>query len=346
MFPEICRIPVLNLPVNSYGMMILLGFFAALFVGVRRGKTMGVSSELIADVGIYSMIVGIIGAKFTYLVVDEEARSFFDFADGNLNLVGAVVGGLVPYAINTWALKRSGKPGSIMSFRFVGFLVVTLLAALLGARLFAVTLQSMEKGGVQALLRDFGGGFVLYGGIIVGVAMGILVVRMRGERVLRIGDLAAPCMMLGLAIGRFGCLLNGCCWGKPTDAPWGVCFPPGSAAYSQLTREGGIDHDSGLTVALHPTQVYESLAAFAIFLILSVIWRRRKQDGIVLASLGLTYPAWRFIAEFLRGDNPQFWFWGMTFSQGISLFVFAGCLGWMFFGFGKKDLTSAPDKVS
>ena len=64
----------------------------------------------------------------------------------------------------------------------------------------------------------------------------------------------APTVGLGIGLGRIGCFLNGCCFGTPTDLPWGVTFPEGSIP-------DYIFHNQ----AIHPAQLYSSLYGFALF---------------------------------------------------------------------------------
>ncbi len=72
------------------------------------------------------------------------------------------------------------------------------------------------------------GGLVVYGAFFGAVAGVLLFVRKHRLPLLAVCDLVAPSMMLGLAIGRIGCLLNGCCFGAVCDHPWAMRFPAGS----------------------------------------------------------------------------------------------------------------------
>jgi phosphatidylglycerol:prolipoprotein diacylglycerol transferase len=126
------------------------------------------------------------------------------------------------------------------------------------------------------------GGMVWYGGLVL-AAIGIVVyARATRLRVLALGDVAAPALLLGLGIGRIGCFINGCCYGHPTDVPW-ACL-----------------HDG---VHVHPTQLYETAACAAMAGALWWFWRRRSSDGQVLFLGTVGYGIWRFINEYLRGDD-------------------------------------------
>ena len=137
----------------------------------------------------------------------------------------------------------------------------------------------------------------------------------------KVSDAFAPGVALGQAVGRQGCFAAGCCWGRPTDAPWGVEF--GEAGHAVTGVPAGIH--------LHPTQLYESAAALVIFLALYGLHRRKRFDGQVVAAYAVLYGLTRFAVEFFR-DDPRGDILGLTTltglstSQLISLLVVAGGL--------------------
>jgi phosphatidylglycerol:prolipoprotein diacylglycerol transferase len=115
-----------------------------------------------------------------------------------------------------------------------GLATVMIIAGLIGARLFYVVQYWDEferatlTGTLQALFNFTKGGLVVYGSVIAGVPAGIWYLRRHGLPILAMGDIIAPSMVLGLALGRMGCFLNGCCFG-------GVCLPGDWAADVALT---------------------------------------------------------------------------------------------------------------
>lgn len=159
-------------------------------------------------------------------------------------------------------------------------------------------------------LFDFRIGHVLYGGYIGAVAFPLLYLKWIKEPILPIFDIPATYMPLSLAIHRtFGCLSAGCCFGRPTDLPWGIVFPEGSLPYRAF----------GPT-PLHPTQIYESLLALLMFVML-VIWRKRVQKvpGELFVLQMALYSVGRFGIEFFRGDAVR-GIWGLlSTSQWISI---------------------------
>ena len=327
MYPKLFELPWLKWPINSYGFMIMIGFLLATYVGVRRARTQNISSDLILDIGIISMIFGIIGAKINYILQYPEqfpnGYKIFELSDGGLNWVGGLLLGILPLGFWFWRNKEAAQV-KLFSWQNGVLILTTLLFALIGSRTLFLY---QHKGDYEwRLLTSWQSGFVLYGGLIAGVLTGAIYTKMRGGSILQIGDIAAPSMMLGLLFGRLGCLLNGCCWGKPTELPWAIRFPQNSEAAREIMREQidsgkyAIDMNAPNHLPIHPTQIYESLAALVIFFGLSWYWKNKKKHaGEVLLLLGVAYPLWRFLVEFIRDDKRPALIGELSCSASLSL---------------------------
>lgn len=193
-----------------------------------------------------------------------------------------------------------------------------LLAALLGSKaLMLLTEPGYRSNPWQLLSLDFlRSGGVFYGGFLAAVATGYALVRRYNLPWWPTADAFAPGIALGQAIGRQGCFAAGCCWGRPTTLPWGV----------QFTELGHEVTGVPLGIHLHPTQLYESFAAFAVFLFLLWLHRRKRFGGQVIATYAIVYGVTRFTIEFFR-DDPRGDVLGLTTlthlstSQMISLVV-------------------------
>jgi len=216
-------------------------------------------------------------------------------------------------------------------------------------------------------------------------------------------DLITPSMALGLALGRIGCFLNGCCYGDLCEWPWAVQFPEQSPPYARQAQTGQLygfsitgpadappvvrDVETGSPAAaagvkpgeriteingaqvatmaqahaaleevfltstrlvlkvqdgasrslslmphpprtrpIHPTQLYSTVDAGILCLLLLAYYPYRKRDGEVIA-LGLTlYPITRFLMEMIRTDEPGLLL-GLTISQIVSLLLLIGVAG-------------------
>jgi phosphatidylglycerol:prolipoprotein diacylglycerol transferase len=193
-----------------------------------------------------------------------------------------------------------------------------LLAAIVGSKVLLLVVEPEYRAAPLRLLSlDFlRSGGVFYGGFLGAVITAYVLVRQYKLPWWRTADAFAPGIALGQAIGRQGCFAAGCCWGKPTTLPWGVRF---SELGQQVT---GVPIDTHL----HPTQLYESFAAFIFFALLIWLHRRKTFNGQVILAYGVLYGAARFIIEFFR-DDPRGDILGLTSlthlstSQLISLLV-------------------------
>ena len=174
----------------------------------------------------------------------------------------------------------------------------------------------------QALERGWefwkGPGSALYGGLF-----GVVIATVITFRVYRVSpwpylDGLALSMALGLWITRIGCFLAGCNWGAVTDLPWGVRFPVGSHAFLQHVRMQLIPEDAALSLPVHPTQLYESMAG--LFLLLLAVWmiRRKAPAGRTFLVLAGLYAAFRFFEEFVRSDYGVS-AGSLSFAQWVSL---------------------------
>ena len=302
MYPELFEIPFIHVTVKSYGLMLVIGFLAAVWVIRRLSRDFTPDPQFITNAALYSLVGGIIGARLFFVV-----HYFEKFRD------------------------------------------------------FPIEVLYIWQGGLELL-----------GGVIAAVGIILFYVLYHKLPVRRYFDVLAVGMMLALVFGRIGCFLNGCCYGKPTELPWGVRFPYNSFAYvSQInadpqrnrtqpqlmlpretylgyTGENGkwypmpyndLSEEQKIEVTegryqcrpVHPTQLYSSaLAAFWCF-VLYLFWRRAQRTelsrgpsrlftkpGCTFALMLIIYGISRFGMEFLRDDNP-FELDGLTISQNIGI---------------------------
>ena len=122
--------------------------------------------------------------------------------------------------------------------------VVAVITGLIGARIFFV-LEYWDQIAAPTLSQTIfnainlaGGGLVVFGSIIGGTLGIFLYLLIKKLPILATMDLFAPALMLGIAIGRLGCLMNGCCFGGVCDCPWAITFPAGSPAHIHQLEKG------------------------------------------------------------------------------------------------------------
>ena len=304
MHPKLFEIPVINWPVSTYGPMLVIGFLAAISLIRHLSKNITTYPQHITNAALYALIGGVIGARTFYVI------HYFDkYRDNWLDI-----------------------------------------------------------------FRIWQGGLELLGGVIAAVTVILIYMLYHKLPIRRYLDILAIGLMLALAFGRIGCFLNGCCFGKPTDLPWAVRFPYDSFAYhsqinpnlernrpepqlklpedyfyytdlggkkyikpyEQLTEAQQYEVTKGKyrSLPVHPTQLYSSVIAAILCLVLYFFWRRsQNSQGKLFAKPGSTfslmlilYGIMRFFIEFLRDDNPfEYGWWaiykGGTISQNISIYM-------------------------
>jgi phosphatidylglycerol---prolipoprotein diacylglyceryl transferase len=334
------HVPILGWPIYGYGFMLFCAYVGCMWLAVRLARRVGVPKEPIQDLAVWLFITGILGARLTYIVEYWDKfqgwGQFFAVWDGGLVFYGSVFGGLIGYAL-------------------------------------AYSLQ-LRKYGVSHW---------------------------------KMLDIIAPCVALGLCLGRFGCLLNGCCFGNvacghglamsfPMSGPpreemamrgfqsaaGYLTYPatnqvravePNSAAASAglkpddtiervkaegkpvVTPDGepvlmpferdwprgersveldvrtaaGAAKNIGpfmpLSLALHPTQVYESISMALLLFFLVSYYPYNTRDGALMVLFMFGYGIHRFLNEMLRIDNEVVAF-NMTLSQNVSIAVLIGAV--------------------
>jgi len=186
----------------------------------------------------------------------------------------------------------------------MGFWVV--LSAIAGARLFHVLVYWRQYAADPSeILKIWNGGLVFYGGFLAAVAACLLFLRRHNIPFLPVADASSIGIVLGLAFGRIGCSMAGCCFGKPAKLPWAVTFSdPASLA--------------PLHVPLHPTQIYESLSGFAIFGVLYATRDRFRTPGTRFWTMLILYGVARSFLEIFR-DDPRGFLGPFSESQVVSV---------------------------
>jgi phosphatidylglycerol---prolipoprotein diacylglyceryl transferase len=341
------RIPGLNLPIFGFGAMLFVAFIVCTWLAGRRARRDGIAPEYVQDMAIWLFLGGLLGARVSFLLFEAKVDNFADFLwqlpriwDGGIILYGSIVGGALGYAaFYWWTRKRYRVPP------------------------------------------------------------------------LQMTDILAPSLALGIAFGRIGCLLNGCCFGQVACADcvvYPVHYPlsawprgelvsegfqtaagftyseedqpakvvkvgrvdPGSPAalaglkpddlivkadgvtlgddpkpplerlnyqltkgwergknvltLSLLDPDGRNPHEISFeprTIGLHPTQVYETISMFLLFLVLMALDPIRGRHGLMTAVLMMGYAVHRTLNELLRADTRP-----TSFEKFFSYFLFAAGL--------------------
>ncbi len=206
-----------------------------------------------------------------------------------------------------------GRRQGLDATRLMDLGIYLIIAALVGAKLMLVLVDfNYFRTQPRELLSLVRAGGVFYGGLLAALGATVFLVRRYQLPLWTTTDLFAPGIALGHVIGRLGCLLAGCCYGKPTSVPWAITFTDPVASMNVGTPLG---------VPLHPTQLYDAGAELVILIYLLTTERMgRPFPGRTFWQYMVLYGVSRFIIEFYRGDDRGMLF-GFSTSQIVSMII-------------------------
>jgi phosphatidylglycerol---prolipoprotein diacylglyceryl transferase len=203
------------------------------------------------------------------------------------------------------AVKIGRNPEHISNLCFIA-----LVAGIVGARIFYVVSNfSLFLHNPVEIVMLSRGGLSWFGGLLLGTGSAFVYLKRKKMPVFETLDLIAPFVALAHSIGRIGCLLNGCCFGR--HSAFGLYFPSHEAV-------------------LIPTQLYSSLCLLGIYIILRFLQERPHQIGVIFYLYLALYSAKRFGIEFMRADSDLI-FMGLTMFQLISVVIFCISIGGLYF---------------
>ena len=216
---------------------------------------------------------------------------------------------------------RMGRREGLRSDQMVTLVFIGVVGSLAGSRLLHLLMAEPAMFFANpGIFFDFSrGGYAFYGGFLGMCLVALVYTRIKGLNYLHISDLYAVAVVFGLAFGRTGCLLAGCCHGRPIEHPlpdWlaGV-LPfqwPSWFALTFPTEAGGLG--SLLDQPLVPTQPMSGLYSLAIFLFLALwVAPRKRYHGQVFVWVCILYAAARSTVELFRGDER-----GLYFNDALS----------------------------
>jgi len=187
-----------------------------------------------------------------------------------------------------------------------------IFGAILGARLWQVLFfeWSYYSSHLAEIFAIWNGGLSIQGGLVGGFIGGAVYTWKYKIRFWEMADIVAPGIILGQAVGRIACLLNGDAFGSPTGSSFGLVYPEGTFAYATYGSQ-----------ALWPAEVWEGQWDLIVLALLFLIKLRKVPTGYIFLAYNILYSFGRFMLEFLRGDTDRFS--GLTAAQWTSLVVIA-----------------------
>ena len=272
MHPDLFRLADVAFP--SYFVFLLSGFLFATAVGALWARRIGEDPDVIVDLGLAMLLAGVVGARILHVLADGY---FWDYVHMCTD----------PSKVD-WPLDQSE----------------CLSPAYDGVWDTAKAVCHPRSADCFAWAKFWAGGLTYYGGLL-GAALAAWFLLKRDRFPFWKGaDMAGFTVPLGLAFGRMGCLMAGCCFGATCDLPWAISFPGRSPASEAEFKAHLLASPRGWSLPVHPTQIYESAASLAIAAA-CLLWihPRKRYDGQVFAAFLALYAVARFFIEFLRRDD-------------------------------------------
>jgi phosphatidylglycerol---prolipoprotein diacylglyceryl transferase len=301
-------IPTLGpLDLPAYFTLISLGFVCAWLLASRDGRRQGIDPADTYDFTLWMIVWGVIGARVMHLIFDGHFMDYVHLCT-DPTLVPAIDPPVDRCTADAQCWTRLPHGGVDRFF----------LCDLVRNRCYPPRDCLM-------VFKAWRGGLAFYGGLIFATAFAWRWLRRHRIPFLKMADISAYGIALGLFFGRIGCFLNGCCYGKACAVPPGVVFPRGSPVWhAQLDAHLIGRHDAALPV--HPTQLYQAAANLAVFALLYWVVRPRKRaHGEVLAWFLILKALGRGIVEIWRDDERGVFFGGrISTAQLVGLGMVLG----------------------
>ena len=295
MRPELFRFFDISAP--SYFVLLLSGFLFATTMGVVWARRIGENPDVIVDLGLFTLLVGGAGARILHVFADGY---FWDYVHlcTDPSLVDV-------HLSQAECLAKDGYSGIWDAARQI---------------------CHPAQADCFAWAKFWAGGLTYYGGFIGAAGASWYLLKRDGFPYWRAADMAGFVVPVGLAFGRMGCLLAGCCFGLRTDSALGLVFPKSSPASESQFKAGQLANMHLPSLPVHPTQLYESAASLAIaaFCLLYVHPRKRYDGQVFLAFVAL-YASARFVLEIWRSDDRGE-ILGLSTSQIIGLVLAAAAV--------------------
>jgi phosphatidylglycerol:prolipoprotein diacylglycerol transferase len=287
MLPRLFAVQDIAYP--SYFGLLLSGFLFATVLGVLWARRIGEDPDVIVNLGLTALIFGTIGARLLHVVADGY---FWDYVHRCTNP-----------AIVDWPLTRA----ECLSKTYDGVWDL------------ARGVCHPKEADCFAWAYFWAGGLTYYGGLVAASLSSWYFLKVDRFPFFRAADMAGFVIPLGLAFGRMGCLLAGCCFGTTTSSALALSFPPNSPASESQWKLQLLASKNMPSLPVHPTQIYESVLSLAIAAFcLIYVHPRKRYDGQVFVVFLVLYAVARSVLEVFRSDDRGGIF-GLSTSQLIGI---------------------------
>jgi phosphatidylglycerol:prolipoprotein diacylglycerol transferase len=215
--------------------------------------------------------------------------------------------------VGLWLAGKEGERKGFAREKIYDFAFYVILAGIVGARIYFVLFSDWTYFFAHPLkiLALWEGGLAIHGAILGGILVAAWFTRKEKIPFWKWADTLAPSLILGQAIGRIGCFLNGDAHGIPTTLPWGLVYSPDSPAGQMFPGQ-----------PLHPTQLYELGFSLIIFAILRKLRKKDFFDGFLFLFYVILYSSIRIFVEHFRADQLTY-FGNISAAQTLGAIAIA-----------------------
>ncbi len=210
--------------------------------------------------------------------------------------------------------------------KMLDILIYGALGGIIGARLYYVFSKwDYYSVNPSEIFQIWNGGLAIYGGLIGGILVALVVCKVEKLNILNLLDLCGMSFLIGQGIGRWGNFANQEAFGTNTELPWGM-FSEKTQAYLTKLVASGTDIVVDPSKPVHPTFLYESLWCLLSFVILFIMCQKfRKFSGQIFLGYGILYGLERAVVEGLRTDSLYIGDTNLRTSQVLSLALVIVC---------------------
>lgn len=313
MHPILLTIPIQEHLLRTFGPVVIgaiLLAFGLLYYRARRQEPKA-RFDLQTD-GPVILVAGALAAAGLYYTLTYRGGDF-DFYIYTYGPIMALAF-LVAFGLVAHLVRRRGEDLEFYSDLYLWLILI----GVAGAKVLFIFTEFREfLARPLDLVNCRKGGLVWYGGVLADLGFIYFYCRRKGKSFLEVTDLLVAPLALGLAIGRIGCLMGGCCYGRFCSLPWAIKYPVNPMTLSI---------PPGLPV--HPSPLYEMLGALVIALLCYFAFTRGQKRGLATAAYFTLYPLLRFFLEYFRGDEERKFVIPdlLSTSQFISLLVLVPAL--------------------
>jgi len=268
-------------------------------------------------------------------------RYLFEIGNFHLPAYGLMV--VIGYFTAVHFTSKIAQRKGIDSIYIQTLSIWIIIGLVIGARLwFVFEYWHYFRENFIEIFKLWEGGMVFYGGFVGGLIFGILYLRIKRLYIPDVLDSVAPGLAIGIAIGRIGCFLNGCCFGKVTSSAIGIRFPQRyfPPAYWSHLKRGLIEADSLWSLPVIPTQLIASASLLIIFIILWRIRNKTPFPGFHFSLFLGLYGIQRFVIDFFRYyEGSALVLKVLTLSQAFSILLMILSIIFIIAGLSSKRAT-------